>query len=109
MQNYFKKAIPEMRLTNYEIKSITDIFKEVFKDGNIYLFGSRVDDAKRGGDIDLFIDLGYALDDKEIMKKKSNFKIKLYNLIGEQKIDIVIARDKNRSIEKEILETGVLL
>ncbi|WP_297483921.1 hypothetical protein [Sulfurimonas sp.] len=37
-----------MRLTQYEIASIKKIFEEVFGDGEIYLFGSRVDDSKKG-------------------------------------------------------------
>jgi len=98
-----------MRLTEYEINSIKKAFKETFESGDIYLFGSRVDDTKRGGDIDLFIDLTYKLDTKELLNKKSKFKLALYDTIGEQKIDVVISKDKNRSIEKEALKTGVLL
>jgi len=44
-----------MRLTNLEQKSIKETFSEIFKTGKIYLFGSRTDDNKRGGDIDLYI------------------------------------------------------
>ena len=44
-----------MRLRENEIQSIKTIFRDIFKDGEIYLFGSRVDDSKKGGDIDLYI------------------------------------------------------
>lgn len=98
-----------MRLTNYEIESIKKVFKEVFKDGEVYLFGSRVDDTKKGGDIDLYIDLPYKLNTSEEYDKKSKFRLRLYELIEEQKIDIVISKDKHRSIEKEILKIGVEL
>lgn len=98
-----------MRLTNYEIESIKKVFKEVFKDGEVYLFGSRVDDTKKGGDIDLYIDLPYKLNTSEEYDKKSKFRLSLYELIEEQKIDIVISKDKYRSIEKEILKIGVEL
>ena len=98
-----------MRLSTYEINSIKDTFSDIFKDGKIFLFGSRVDDNKRGGDIDLFIKLNYPLSTKEILDKKSKFKLALYDKIGEQKIDVVISKDENRSIEKEALRTGVLL
>ncbi|MEA3316013.1 MAG: nucleotidyltransferase domain-containing protein [Campylobacterota bacterium] len=87
-----------IRLTTKEINSIKDVFFDIFKNGSIYLFGSRVDDTKRGGDIDLYILLSNKLSYKEILNKKTKFKIKLYELIGEQKIDIVISEDKNRSI-----------
>lgn len=98
-----------LRLSPDEVNSIKDTFKEIFKEGKIFLFGSRVDKSKKGGDIDLFIELPYKLDVKEMIEKKIEFKIALYEKIGEQKIDIVISRDKNRSIEKEALKTGILL
>ena len=98
-----------MRLTTYEIEAIKDTFKNFFKDGKIYLFGSRVDESKKGGDIDLFLDLPYKLETRELLDKKSQFKLSLYERIGEQKIDVVISKDKNRSIEREALKTGVLL
>jgi len=98
-----------MRLSVYEINSIKEIFKELFDTGEIYLFGSRVDDSKKGGDIDLYINLNYPLDTKERLSKRSKFRIKLEDKIGEQKIDIIISKDKNRSIEKEALATGILL
>jgi predicted nucleotidyltransferase len=44
-----------MRLSKYEIKSIKQAFNQIFNDGEIYLFGSRLIDNIKGGDIDLFI------------------------------------------------------
>ena len=98
-----------MRLSTYEINSINETFKEIFEDGKIYLFGIGVDDNLRGRDIDLYIKLNYPLDTKERLSKKSQFRIKLEDKIGEQKVDIVISIDENKSIEKEALKTGVLL
>ncbi len=98
-----------MRLTDYEIEAIKKVFVEIFKNGKVYLFGSRVDDTKRGGDIDLYFDLPYKIDTKKELDKKSQFRLKLYDLIEEQKVDIVISKDKNRSIEKEIMKTGIML
>jgi len=100
-------GVNTMRLTKQEITSIRKAFIEVFKDGKIYLFGSRADDSKRGGDIDLYVDLNYQLKTKEMMEKKSKFRLKLYEMIGEQKIDVIVAKDKNRLIEQEALKTGV--
>ncbi|MEA2018665.1 MAG: nucleotidyltransferase domain-containing protein, partial [Campylobacterota bacterium] len=61
-----------MRLTHKEIKAITSSFKEIFKSGKIYLFGSRVDDSKKGGDIDLYIQS----DNKDnLTKKKIDFLV----------------------------------
>lgn len=98
-----------MRLTLHDKEAIKDSFNTVFGRGNIYLFGSRIDDKKRGGDIDLFIELNYPYNIKEIIEKKSKLLLSLYDKIGEQKIDIIISKDKNRSIEQEALREGILL
>ena len=91
-----------MRLIEKEIISIKKKFKEIFNDGDIYLFGSRVDDNKRGGDIDLFISLPYLLETKEFLSKKSQFRLALYDEIGEQKIDIVLAKDKPKLCNRKL-------
>ena len=95
-----------MRLNDLEQNSIKKAFKDVFKNGEIYLFGSRVDDNKRGGDIDLYI---IPQIKENLREKKSLFLSKLYEYIGEQKIDIIIAKDKNRLIEQEAIKNGVRL
>ena len=95
-----------MRLTQKQLKAIDESFKEVFKSGSIYLFGSRVDDNLKGGDIDLYIDT----DAKDnLFEKKISFLVSLKRKIGEQKIDVVISKDKNRPIEQEALKKGVKL
>ena len=95
-----------MRLKQKEIEAIISTFQEIFKNGNIYLFGSRVDDNLKGGDIDLYIDT----DDKDnLFEKKIDFLVSLKRKIGEQKIDVVISKDKNRAIEQEALKKGIRL
>ena len=98
-----------MRLLNDDIKAIKQTFLEVFKQGNIFLFGSRVDDSLKGGDIDLYIVPALDLDRVDILDKKIDFLVKLKSLIGDQKIDVIISKDKNRLIEKEALYTGIQL
>ena len=44
-----------MRLSDRYIKVIKNKFNEIFDGGEIYLFGSRIDDTKKGGDIDLYL------------------------------------------------------
>jgi len=92
-----------MRLTELEVKMI----KKAFQDGKIYLFGSRVDDTKKGGDIDLYIVPNQRSDNNR--ERKIQFLIKLKEYIGEQKIDIIIAKDKNRLIEQKALRDGIEL
>lgn len=71
-----------MRLKDYEMTAITSTIRGFDKEASVYLFGSRVDDNKRGGDIDLLImSRTLTSDDRRAIK------MKLYELIGEQKID----------------------
>jgi predicted nucleotidyltransferase len=95
-----------MRLTTNEVKTIIDSFNKYFKSGNIYLFGSRVDDSKKGGDIDLYIDTA---DKDNLYEKKLKLILDIKSKIGEQKIDLIISKDKTRIIEQEVLEKGIKL
>ena len=96
-----------MRLTKFEQNAIKKAFLETFEDGDIYLFGSRVDDAKRGGDIDLYLVPSKKFDDER--KRKVRFLVKLDGYIGEQKIDTVMAKSKTRLIEQVALRDGIIL
>jgi predicted nucleotidyltransferase len=95
-----------VRLTEFEIKSIIESFRNYFETGDIYLFGSRVDDAQKGGDIDLYID---TQDSDGLFEKKLQMLRDIKVKIGEQKIDVVISSDKERAIEEEALKKGVKL
>ena len=70
----------------------------------IYLFGSRVDDQKKGGDIDLLI-----LSQTLMPSDKRAIRGELWQSIGEQKIDLVIAHDTSEPFVRIALETGVRL
>ena len=92
-----------MRLDSKEINAIVDAIREVSK-GPIYLFGSRVDDDKRGGDIDLFID-----DDKLQISDVINILVRIKEKIGEQKIDLLIPKKLHPAFVEHIKETGLRL
>jgi len=96
-----------MRLTEFEINSIKKAFFETFEEGKIYLFGSRVDDTKRGGDIDLYLCPSKKFDDERVRRR--DFLIKLDEYIGEQKIDAIMAKDETRLIEKVAIRDGIEL
>ena len=96
-----------MRLTDFEQKMIKKAFIESFEEGKIYLFGSRVDENKRGGDIDLYLIPSQKFDNERDRKIKFLVKLDLY--IGEQKIDVILAKDSSRLIEQEDLKYGVEL
>ena len=95
-----------MRLNQRYIQTIKENFSTVFGYGSIYLFGSRVDDTKKGGDIDLYL----VVEDKtNLFRKKIKFLSKIKMILGEQKIDIVFNRDSNRLIEQEAIKWGIKL
>lgn len=95
-----------MRLTTYQQQAIKKHFLEIFKEGEVYLFGSRVDDNAKGGDIDLYLVVPNL---KELAIKRVNFLVSLKRDIGEQKIDVVFDRGQERPIDKIAKEQGVKL
>lgn len=95
-----------MRLTYDEVKAINAAFSHTFKEGKIFLFGSRIDDNSKGGDIDLYIESPLK---EDIYKKKIDFLVKLKSLIGDQKIDIIVQEDESRLIEIEAKDKGIEL
>ncbi len=95
-----------MRLNKEYIDVIKDNFNRVFQKGEIYLFGSRVDDTKKGGDIDLYL---VVKDKTNLFRKKLKFLAKIKRVLGEQKIDVVFNIDDTRLIEREAKEWGIKL
>ncbi|MGI9214939.1 MAG: nucleotidyltransferase domain-containing protein, partial [Gammaproteobacteria bacterium] len=80
-----------------DLESIIQSFTECFdKNDHLWLFGSRVYPEKRGGDIDLYIEVEH-FDSKKVYDQKSQFWILLQDRLGEQKIDIVV-RDPNQEL-----------
>jgi len=99
-----------MRVSVDDQKAIVNIAHQYFDNGaEVYLFGSRVDNAKKGGDIDLYIVPQDENNAKECYDKKIKFLVALQLAIGEQQVDVIVAQDKNRPIEKEAIRTGVKL
>ena len=87
-----------MRLKNNEVDIIKKTISNIFDDATVYLFGSRLDDTKKGGDIDLFI-----------VAKNATFSNKIKALAKLQRelhkpVDIVLHKDFSRSIEQEALK-----
>lgn len=95
-----------MRISKQYIATIKSAFNEVFHSGNVYLFGSRVDDTKKGGDIDLYLEVA---DSSDLFERKVKFLAKIKRELGEQKIDVVFNKDHTRLIEQEAKKWGVKL
>lgn len=99
-----------MRLTQHQIHAIREAVAEVFgSQAQVWLFGSRVDDNKRGGDIDLLIRPAPGAAD-ELLRRKIRLLGLLERALGERKIDIVIEQPADtRPIVRVARETGVRL
>jgi predicted nucleotidyltransferase len=74
-----------MGLSSAEREFLKNKVKELSNDAKIYLFGSRADDNKKGGDIDLLI-VSKKITKKDVRKLRIDF----FEKFGEQKIDIVM-------------------
>lgn len=80
----------KIRLSNHDLQAITSLFgKHFLPDNHLWMFGSRVDLTKKGGDIDLYVETT-AVNAQSAIKMKSDFLWNVEQAIGEQKIDIVL-------------------
>ena len=95
-----------MRITEHEKNAIVEAVRAVDPDAQVWLFGSRVDDSKKGGDIDIAI-----FSDK--INKDVMQKIKVSQLIrddiGEQRIDIVTTSNGKEAIFRLAVAEGIQL
>lgn len=74
-----------MRLEKKQIECLKNKLYELSSEAKLYLFGSRVDDAKKGGDIDLLVV------SKKLTKKDIRLlRVEFFKHFGEQKLDIVL-------------------
>ena len=81
-----------MRLSAHDRLAIQRATAEVAgADARVYLFGSRTRDDLRGGDIDLLVELAAPRSVKERLQVSVRTAARLQRLIGERKIDVLVA------------------
>ncbi len=93
-----------MRLTDSDRQAITHAIATRDPDAAVYLFGSRTDDAAKGGDIDLLI-----LSTKISLLDKLDILTELHGQLGEQKIDLVVYPDLGKPFARIAMNQGVRL
>jgi len=101
-----------MRLSQPQVDVIcASAVKNFGHSARVWLFGSRVDEKSKGGDIDLYIEPELQ-DSAELVDAKLHFLLELHKKPGDQKIDVVIRRAEFKEdlpIFRVARETGVQL
>lgn len=95
-----------MRLSQSIYSSIKNRIQQSIPDADVFLFGSRVDDFGKGGDIDLLL----LTDERLPLVFMNRIRRLILNDIGEQKIDLVnFKKTDNHPFKILALETAVRL
>jgi len=90
-----------MRLDSTQKNALKIAFKNLNEDDQVFLFGSRVDDDKKGGDIDLLI---YSQQDSFILSRKISqdfFKN------CEEKIDVLVLHPEAQTEEQKLFSDSI--
>jgi predicted nucleotidyltransferase len=95
-----------MRITEHEKNVIIDAVINIDPNAKVWLFGSRTDDSKKGGDIDIAV-LSQNIN-KDVMQEIQVRRF-ICAKIGEQKIDIVTSTTGNEAIFKLAVAEGIQL
>ena len=78
-----------MRLTEEQRRAIVEETARIFgPEARVRLFGSRVDDHARGGDIDLYVEVDQAIPNRAAAASRLAAQLQL--ALGEQHIDIIL-------------------
>ncbi|NEX17947.1 MAG: DNA polymerase III subunit beta [Halochromatium sp.] len=79
-----------MRLNDHQRQTIKSATLSCFgPNASVRLFGSRTDDCKRGGDIDLLISTSLT-EPNAIANAEIAFQVQLQQVLGEQHIDVLV-------------------
>ena len=98
-----------MRISEQEKQLLVNAALKYFgADSEVWLFGSRSDDQKKGGDIDVYIETDKS---DQLVLRRIRFKMELSDVMGEQKIDVVVHQRKLpfQPIHEIARSTGVRL
>jgi predicted nucleotidyltransferase len=103
-----------MRLSPRDVKQIMAAlspYKEQIP-FSIYLFGSRVDPTKRGGDIDLLLLTEVAENTLNLRKLRLEMNVALAQHLGERRVDVTVATLGDVTVDpflKAIWPSAILL
>jgi len=95
-----------MRITENEKSAIVEAVKNADANARVWLFGSRADDSKKGGDIDIAV-LSEKINNEAM--RKIQVRRFICGKIGEQKIDIVTSSGGKEAFFRLAVEEGIEL
>lgn len=99
-----------MRLTATQLQVIRQAGREIFgSDARVRVFGSRLDDSGRGGDIDILVESDEIIDDK--LMKSLTLVARLQLRLGDQPIDVLVVDPETplNPVHRHAMQTGVTL
>jgi predicted nucleotidyltransferase len=99
-----------MRLSDNERAVVRAAVERRFgPQAEVLLFGSRTDDARRGGDIDLLIEVPHPVDDP--LAQAVGLEVDLMRELGERRIDVLLAYPgcRERPIHRIARSSGLRL
>jgi predicted nucleotidyltransferase len=99
-----------MRLRHQDIAAIrTAIYATAPNAGAIRLFGSRLDNDARGGDIDLMVDFANPVDNPAVLSAR--LAVKASRAVFNRKVDVILRAPNllSSSIHQHALDEGIVL
>jgi len=94
---------------NYQT-TITETAMQIFGEKvTVWLFGSRLDDKAKGGDVDLLIKLELPTANKAVLGGRCNAQLQMK--LGMQKFDVIVIDPSTalEQIHKNALSKGIML
>ncbi len=88
----------KVRLKDWEIDVIKKVIKSFDKDAKIYIYGSRANLNKKGGDIDILV-----ISKNISLENQIKIKAKLIRFLGDRKIDLLVAKDEKETNFVELI------
>lgn len=99
-----------MRLTQSQVEIIRSTAQQVLGERvRVTLFGSRVDDARKGGDVDLMVEVPDAIDEPALLGARLASRVS--RAMDGRKVDVVLKAPNLmlQPIHQIAQETGVVL
>lgn len=99
-----------MRLTNQQVRDIKEIIEaELGSEASVILFGSRVDDSRKGGDLDLLVQTQLPVARPALLA--ATLSARIGNIMHGLKVDVVLQSPTTKSspIHRIARETGIRL